>query len=139
MILIDELKILDPDMIIAALIHDGIEDTRDLTHEMIEHTFGEEVARIVALLSKVPKEGFIDRLRKYGDWKVLVLKACDRLDNLRSLGSTTAEFRAKQIKETRQVYYPIFNEMVTKAPAEWRTAAIQLQAEILSIVEMVES
>ena len=37
-----------------------------------------------------------------------MIKACDRLDNLRSLGTASTAFRAKQVNETRRVYYAIF-------------------------------
>lgn len=47
LILIDELEIIDPVIIISALLHDGIEDTVDLTPEMIEHCFGSDVVSIV--------------------------------------------------------------------------------------------
>lgn len=118
LILIDELHIVEADMIVAALLHDGIEDTRDLTPDMIEFHFGSEVRRIVALLSKVPKEGYIDRLGAFADWKTLTVKACDRLDNLRSMDQAGPEFRTKQIKETREVYAPLFNRMVDVSPRE---------------------
>lgn len=117
LILIDELHVIDPDLIIAALLHDGIEDTRDLTHDMIEFHFGNEVARIVALLSKCPKEGYIERLKAFADSKVLLVKACDRLDNLRSMSNASAEFVAKQVNETVQVYYPLFSKLGSEGSA----------------------
>jgi (p)ppGpp synthase/HD superfamily hydrolase len=63
------------------------------------------------MLSKVPKEGYIDRLH-YVNWDVLMLKACDRLDNLRHMEQATPEFRRKQVTETRQKYWPLFDRMV---------------------------
>lgn len=91
LVLIDELKIARPEMITAALLHDGIEDTRDLTPDVIEFHFGADVGTLVKLLSKVPKEGFADRLLHFGDWRALMIKGCDRLDNLRSLGAGTRD------------------------------------------------
>ncbi len=116
-ILMDEMKIMDLDMIIAALLHDSIEDCEDLTPELLEHSFGTNVVSMVKLLSKVPKEGYIDRLNNCHNWKILSLKACDRLDNLRSLmiPGTTLEFQKKQIKETKEKYFPIFDRMVALA------------------------
>jgi guanosine-3',5'-bis(diphosphate) 3'-pyrophosphohydrolase len=135
LVLMDELKITDPILIIAALLHDGIEDTRDLTPEMIEFHFGHEVARIVALLSKVPKEGYHERLLNYGDWAVYLIKACDRLDNLRSLEGSSPEFRAKQVKETRQLYYPLFNKMTEIAPPVFCQVSRDLRDRIAVVVE----
>jgi (p)ppGpp synthase/HD superfamily hydrolase len=113
-VLMDEMKIMDRDMIISCLLHDSIEDTEDLTPELLEHCFGTNVVSMVKQLSKVPKEGYIERLSYCRDWKVLAIKACDRLDNLRSLmiPGTTVEFQKRQIKETKEKYFPIFDRMV---------------------------
>lgn len=116
--LIDEVKIIDPDAIIAALLHDGPEDTRDLTPQMIEHCFGTRVARTVKILSKTPKDGYIERFSACTMWEPYVVKGCDRLDNLRSLPGTTIEFRKRQVAETREKYYPLFDRMESIAPSE---------------------
>src|ERR1700679_3695216 len=84
-VLMDEMKIMDREMICAALLHDAIEDTEDITAELIEHAHGSNVAQMVSLLSKTPKEGYHERLENCKNWKVLAIKACDRTDNLRSL------------------------------------------------------
>jgi guanosine-3',5'-bis(diphosphate) 3'-pyrophosphohydrolase len=138
LVLIDELKIARPELIITALLHDGIEDTRDLTPDMIEFHFGGDVGTLVKLLSKVPKEGYAERLFHFGDWRATVIKACDRLDNLRSLGTASREFRAKQVNETRRVYYAIFNRMVEITPPEHAKAASYLRDEIMKATEAVE-
>jgi (p)ppGpp synthase/HD superfamily hydrolase len=114
--LIDGMKITDSSMIIAALLHDGIEDTRDLTSAMIEHSFGADVVRLVKTLSKAPKEGYIDRFYQCSDWRSFIIKACDRLDNLGSVQDDKA-FEDKQKKETREVYIPLFRHMMTMLPA----------------------
>jgi (p)ppGpp synthase/HD superfamily hydrolase len=114
--LIDGMKITEPSMIIASLLHDGIEDTRDLTPAMIEHVFGADVVRLVKTLSKAPKEGYIDRFYQCSDWRPFIIKACDRLDNLGSIQDDAA-FAAKQRKETREVYIPLFRYMMTMLPA----------------------
>jgi len=137
LVLIDELKVARPEMIITALLHDGIEDTRDLTPDMIEFHFGADVGTLVKLLSKVPKEGYAERLIHFGDWRALMLKGCDRLDNLRSLAAASPEFRAKQVNETRKVYYAIFNRMVDIAPADHAKAASYLRDEIVKVAESV--
>ena len=132
LILMDEMGILDIEMIIAALLHDGLEDTRDLTAEMIEHTWGPEVARMVVLLSKRPKEGYEERLLSCDDWKVLALKGCDRLDNLRAMkaGQVSREFRARKKAETRELYFPVFEQLLALAPAEYGTGITRMVKEI---------
>lgn len=118
--LIDEAKIINPEMTIAALLHDGIEDTRDLTPAMIEHTFGSDVAGLVKVLSKVPKVGYLDRFMLLDDWRPFVIKACDRIDNLRTLECASHEFRIKQIAETKEKYYPLFDTMVELTPQKFK-------------------
>jgi (p)ppGpp synthase/HD superfamily hydrolase len=81
-ILMDEADCYDPDLICTALLHDALEDTED-------------------------KEGYADRLRLADD-ETLLVKACDRLDNLRSLGETPPAFRKKQFLETLETYWPLF-------------------------------
>lgn len=113
-ILMDEMKIMNRNMIISALLHDSLEDTDDITSELLEHSFGSDVATIIKYLSKTPKEGYHDRLINCMNWQILALKACDRLDNLRSLmvPGTTVEFQKKQLKETKEVYFPIFDKLL---------------------------
>ncbi len=115
-IVIDEAKVIKPELVISALLHDGIEDTRDLTPAMIEHCFGPDVAVIVKTLSKAPKEGYLDRFYMCDDWRPYLIKACDRLDNLRSMSSSSKEFQVKQVKETREKYYDLFDRMVSLTP-----------------------
>jgi len=71
--------------------------------------FGANVARRVRLLSKVPKEGYLERLHT-ADRETVLVKACDKLDNFRSLSQTSPEFKMKQINETVSKYYDLFDE-----------------------------
>jgi (p)ppGpp synthase/HD superfamily hydrolase len=128
LVLFDEAKCSRPEMIISALLHDGIEDTRDLTAEQIENCFGSDVCTIVKTLSKTPKEGYLDRFRICKDWRPYVIKACDRLDNLRSLDrpEIDAEFRERQIRETEEDYIPLFLQMIELTPAKCKRDAENL-------------
>lgn len=130
LILIDEVQIVERESVIAALLHDGIEDTRDLTPAMIEHVFGGEVAFLVQTLSKVPKEGYLERFQMCSDWRAYVIKACDRLDNLRSMSESSKEFRQKQVFETTEKYFPLFEQMVDLVPMSHRTRAIKLITKV---------
>lgn len=135
-ILMDQMHIHDRDMIIAALLHDSLEDTADLSAELLEHCFGPVVTGMVRLLSKLPKEGYHERLNNCKNWKVLALKMCDRLDNLRSLmvPGTTLEFQKRQIKETKEVYLPLFGSIVTLCPPEYLTGILSVKDEIRDLV-----
>lgn len=117
--LVDEAKIVLPEMVVSSLLHDVIEDAPNLPPPMIERCFGKDVVCVVKVLSKDPKEGYLDRFHMSTDWRPYAIKACDRLDNLRSLGAASREFRAKQIMETREKYYPLFDRMLTLTPPEY--------------------
>lgn len=131
-ILIDEVKVIRQELIIASLLHDGIEDTRDLTPEMIEHCFGTDVVNIVKVLSKDPKENYLDRFYTCNDWRPYLIKACDRLDNLRSLNvpGTSESFRQKQVQETQEKYFPLFDRMLELTPNDILKRAQLIRDEI---------
>lgn len=119
-ILVDVVKIVLPELIIASLLHDIIEDAPNLPAPMIEHCFGTDVVCIVKTLSKAPKEGYLERFFMCTDWRPYVIKACDRLDNLRSLLWAPHEFQVKQLIETRDKYYPLFDRMIDLTPTEYK-------------------
>jgi (p)ppGpp synthase/HD superfamily hydrolase len=132
LVLMDDVKIMDRDMIIACLLHDSVEDTDDISIELIEHTFGTNVAHMVALLSKAPKEGYKERLKNCHEWKVLLLKFCDRLDNCRSLmvPGNTIEFQKKQVQETIEEYLPLFEYMQELVPDIYKPQVAKLVKEL---------
>lgn len=129
-ILVDEVKVVKPEMIVAALLHDIIEDAPNLPPALIEHCFGTDVVCIVKTLSKAPKEGYLDRFHMCTDWRPYVVKACDRLDNLRSLGSAALPFRAKQVQETREKYFSLFDRMLSLTPSEYSARVQSLRDEV---------
>lgn len=136
-IMMDEMKLMDKVMIIACLLHDSFEDTDDITPELTQHSFGNDVTTIITLLSKNPKEGYHERLSDCLDWRVLAVKACDRLDNLRSLmvPGTSVEFQKKQIKETKEVYFPIFDKLISICPPFYRNNIMVVRDEIRRLIE----
>ncbi len=133
--LIDEAKIVRPEMVIAAILHDTIEDCKDVRPEMIEHCFGTDVTSIVKVLSKDPKEGYLERFLICTDWRPYVIKACDRLDNLRSISPSQVEFYQKQVTETRDKYYRVFDRMLELTPAEHKFGASRVYEEIKKIAQ----
>jgi GTP pyrophosphokinase len=130
LILIDEAKCIRPEMVISAVLHDTIEDAKSITPALIEHTFGSDVCSIVKVLSKDPKEGYLDRFMTCTDWRPYLIKACDRLDNLRSLSSATPEFQEKQIRETRDKYLRLFDRMLVLTPEVHRDGARRVYEEV---------
>jgi GTP diphosphokinase / guanosine-3',5'-bis(diphosphate) 3'-diphosphatase len=133
---LDEARIVRLDTTIACFLHDTREDTR-LSAEQIEDCFGSEVCNIVKVLSKVPKEGYLDRFFVCADWRPYFVKACDRLDNLRSLSQSPVEFRKKQVVETRDKYYRLFDRMVVLTPEEYRDGVRRLRDLVQSTAESI--
>ncbi|SMN11437.1 GTP pyrophosphokinase / Guanosine-3',5'-bis(diphosphate) 3'-pyrophosphohydrolase [uncultured Candidatus Thioglobus sp.] len=112
-----ELK-LDYYCIVAALLHDCIEDTT-LTHENIVDEFGEEVAHIVQGVSKLTGLEFHSNLEKQAqnfrklllamstDMRVIMIKLADRLHNMRTLQSVNREKQLRIAKDTAEIHAPI--------------------------------
>lgn len=131
-IIIRDLNILiDWRIIVTALLHDVWEDSWILSEWLTERIFGPEVTRWIKFLTKEPGIDYHDRLKS--PWQVKLIKLCDRLHNLRSLGSCTEEKQQKQIAETRVVYVPLAKSLVNEVPRELRHSAIQLLEEIKAL------
>lgn len=140
-VVMDELKMVRKDMIIPALLHDSLEDTEDLTPELLEHSFGSDITAMIKILSKVPKEGYHERLMMCTDWRPLTIKACDRLDNLRSLmvHGTKPDFQKRQIAETKEKYYPMLERLQELAPNVYAYYIRELCYEVRSVVSKCET
>lgn len=106
-ILINELGCLNAEMIIAALLHDIVEDSFIMDEESIEDIFGTRVVKMVKLLTKKPKKGYFERLVQYGWWEVWVLKLADRLHNLRDLKHCSVEKQQRYLQETAKEFMPV--------------------------------
>jgi (p)ppGpp synthase/HD superfamily hydrolase len=109
-VLSDELGLHSSELICAALLHDVIEDS-DVTKEQLSAEFGDTVARIVWLLTKLPEislASYLAAIEAASDVKAPIVKLCDRLDNLRFvMRSPKAEKRRRYIKTTQQYYLPL--------------------------------
>ena len=109
---------LDVETLIAAILHDTIEDT-PLRREEIAARFGEDVAELVDGVTKLDKLKFRDRqeaaaesfrkmlLAMSRDLRVIMIKLADRLHNMRTLGAQSPEARARIARETLEIYAPI--------------------------------
>ncbi len=115
---------LDTDSIVAALLHDTIEDCgNEVDLETIRKRFGEDVEMLVDGLTKLVKIPFADKeeehmenLRKMflamsKDIRVIFIKLCDRLHNMRTLEAKRDERRRIIALETMQVYAPLAHRL----------------------------
>lgn len=108
--------------ICSALLHDVVEDT-DYTVEDIENIFGPKIAQIVDGLTKISGGIFGDKaslqaenfrkllLTMSDDIRVILIKICDRLHNMRTLASQPANKQYKIAGETMYIYAPLANRL----------------------------
>ena len=119
--IIAELK-LDVSSICAGLLHDCVEDT-SATVEQLSETFGKEIAYLVDGVTKLGKLPYSTReeqqaenfrkmlLAMARDIRVILVKLCDRLDNMRSLNHLPPEKQERIAAETMQIYAPLANRL----------------------------
>ena len=107
---VDELNIHSPTLICSALLHDVIEDS-DVTREDIGRMFGEEIAEVVWLLTKLEEvrlSEYLARIETAAHTGAPLVKLCDRLDNLRSVVHTLRiEKIHRYIRTTEDFYLPL--------------------------------
>lgn len=117
---------LDPDTIIAALLHDVIEDT-SVTQEDIKVKFGVGIAEMVEAVTKLTRininstedEQAIEQAENIKklffamtkDIRVIMVKLADRLHNMRTMDALPPEKRIKKSRETLDIYAPLAGRM----------------------------
>jgi guanosine-3',5'-bis(diphosphate) 3'-pyrophosphohydrolase len=148
---------LDVETLIAAILHDTIEDT-PLTRAAIANEFGETVADLVDGVTKLDKLHFRDRqeaaaesfrkmlLAMARDLRVILIKLADRLHNMRTLGAQSPEARRRIAAETLEIYAPIAQRLgmnLIKAELQdlgfrglhpWRHAVIEKRIRMQPVV-----
>ena len=113
---------LDAQAVIAALLHDVMEDTQ-VSKDEISKRFGKPVAELVDGVSKLDQiefqsqvEAQAENFRKMllamaRDVRVMLIKLADRLHNMRTLDAVSPEQRRRVAKETLEIYGPIANRL----------------------------
>ncbi|UCH39750.1 MAG: RelA/SpoT family protein [Gammaproteobacteria bacterium] len=113
---------MDSNSIIAAILHDVIEDTPTAKEE-IAARFGDEVAELVDGVSKLTQMDFRSKaeaqaenfrkmmLAMVKDIRVIIIKLADRLHNMRTLDAMPPEKRRRIAHETMDIYAPIANRL----------------------------
>jgi guanosine-3',5'-bis(diphosphate) 3'-pyrophosphohydrolase len=113
---------MDPQSLMAAMLHDVIEDT-GITKTAIKAQFGNTVADLVDGVSKLNKIKFSSRAEAQAenfqkmamamakDLRVVLVKIADRLHNMRTLSSLPPDKRRRIARETLDIYAPIANRL----------------------------
>ncbi|MEZ7861158.1 MAG: bifunctional GTP diphosphokinase/guanosine-3',5'-bis pyrophosphate 3'-pyrophosphohydrolase [Aeromonadaceae bacterium] len=113
---------LDHETLMAALLHDVIEDT-PVTKEQLAELYGSAVAELVSGVSKLDKLKFRDRkeaqaenfrkmvMAMVQDIRVILIKLADRTHNMRTLGALRPDKRRRIARETLEIFAPIANRL----------------------------
>jgi GTP pyrophosphokinase len=113
---------LDADSLMAALLHDVIEDQGVSKQELAER-FGADVSEIVDGVSKLDRLDFATKAEQQAesfrkmllamarDVRVILIKLADRLHNMRTLGAVASEKRRRVARETLEIYTPIAHRL----------------------------
>ena len=128
---------LDMESILAALLHDTLEDTR-ASYEEISRSFGPSVAELVDGVTKLTRMQFISKeeeqmenLRKMfmamaKDVRVILIKLCDRLHNMRTMMYQTDRKQKEKSRETMEIYAPIAHRLGMQR-LKWELEDLSLQ------------
>ena len=119
--IVTELR-LDQESVVAALLHDTIEDT-NATVEEIKEIFGQNIGRLVYGLTKLKRIDLVSKKARQGenlrklllaiadDVRVLLVKLADRLHNMRTIEHVHAERKERISQETMDIYAPLAGRM----------------------------
>lgn len=131
---------LDSRSIIAAILHDTIEDT-ETAKTQIASEFGEDVAELVDGVSKISQIEFQDKeeeqaenfrkmvLAMTRDIRVIIIKLADRLHNMRTIGALSLHRRRAIARETLDIYAPIANRLGVR---QWASDLEDLAFSVLN-------
>ena len=113
---------LDADALMAALLHDVMED-QGIAKNALAEQFGSDVAELVDGLSKLDRLDFASKAHQQAesfrkmllamarDLRVILIKLADRLHNMRTLGAVSPQKRRRIARETLEIYAPIANRL----------------------------
>ena len=122
LILVEEMGVLDPEALAAAILHDTVEDVPEVTSEVIGELFGKDIESIVDGCTKISnfsgdQHTFYNIVHRKifsgaaSQVSVMLIKLADRLHNLRTMDSMPKRKRQKIAEETLSVYAPMAKVM----------------------------
>ncbi len=138
-------RIIDEDVICAALLHDIIEDVEGYRKVTIEKMFNSNVARLVMFVTK--KDGVNykqpEAIKEYlntisTDMNAAAIKASDRMHNMMTLEEKTFEARYRKAMETKTYYLPFFKQCRYMYP-RYENLFYAARAEIEPLIFHIES
>jgi len=113
LILLDYLRVRDHEVIIAALLHDIVEDKPEWTIERVRNEYGDRVAYLVEYLTKPvdiedkkKREQVYHSRFEFAPREFFLIKLADRFHNMYTLWNCDADKRRRKIEETRRHYLP---------------------------------
>jgi GTP diphosphokinase / guanosine-3',5'-bis(diphosphate) 3'-diphosphatase len=131
-IMVEDIACRDADMVMATLLHDVVEDTKE-TLEKIHERFGPRVAEFVHALTQdkgnETKQAYVERIIA-GPQEVRLMKAADKLDNVRSVLFLDPENRLRKhyLPMIEQLYIPLADSTDSEYfMSEMRAAFVRLQ------------
>ena len=120
---------MDSESVAAALLHDAVEDT-DLSISDVKRDFGETIAMLVDGVTKLGKINYVSKeelqaenVRKMfiamsEDIRVIIIKLCDRLHNMRTIDAQSELKQLDKSRETLEIYAPIAHRLGIRAVKE---------------------
>lgn len=137
-ILLDEFNIYDAELIITLLLHDVKENSKFMfINATVALWFGLKNEHNMNKLSKTDKnkEIYISGIAESGDWRIILAKLIDRLDNMQTLEKSKKPFQDKQAKETRSIFLPLCSVLAKFIPENYTKAAAIIHIRLIKLCE----
>ena len=137
----------DRDVVLAALLHDAVEDSDDaraLENEIYER-FGDHVLYLVDAVSKdgritdktAQQHAYFEQIRQAFEVDIFVffIKVADLIHNMSTITSLSPERKAAWIRELQYEYLPLFSEFYHRIPLHYRSMYHQLLDVIQAVID----
>ena len=141
LILIDHLRIRDYRLIVAALLHDIVEDVPSWSVDRVAREFDSEIACLVEWVTKPPSQLFATKHERDHVYHMrlmaaprnpAILKLADRFHNVQTLWGCDLQKRLRKIEETRRWYLPLAEQHIVLIH-ELEAALAALEATIQTV------